>query len=67
MGTFIRSTIRFKGRKDYTSTFELDIIIIENIGGKKDNNPNDSNNKNYKKIKISKPDKYYNKQEKFKF
>ena len=63
----VKNIIGFKGWKDYTSTFELDIIIIKNIGGKKKNNfSNSNNNKNYKKIKISKPDEYYSKQEKFK-
>ena len=59
MGISTKSTIGFKGKKDYTNTFESDIIIIKNIGGKKDNPNNFNNNKNYKKIKVFKPDKYY--------
>ena len=66
VGVFVGNIIRFKGRKDYASIFELDIIIIDNKE-KGDNNPNDfDNNKNYKKIKISKPDKYHGEREKFK-
>ena len=62
MGTFIGSTIRFKRRKDYTNTLELDIIITKNIKRRGNNNPNNfNNNKDYKKIKISKLNKYYNK------
>ena len=35
-------------------------MVIINTEERKDNNPSDfNNNKNYKKIKISKPDKYY--------
>ena len=67
IGVFIRSIIRFKGRKDYTNIFKLNVIIIENIGGRKDDNFNNSDNKNYKKIKNFKPNKYHGKQEKFKF
>ena len=59
------NTIRFKGKKDYISIFELDIIII-NIEEKGNNNlSNSDNNKNCKKIKVSKPNKYYGKWEKF--
>ena len=55
-----KNIIRFKGRKDYTNIFKLDIIIIKNIGGKGDNNFSDFNNEDYKKIKGSRPDKYHN-------
>ena len=52
--------IRFKGKKDYANIFELDIIIIKDIGGREDDNFSDfENNKIYKKIKIFKLDKYY--------
>ena len=68
MGTPIRSIIKFKGKKDYASIFELNIIIIKNVGGRGDDDPNNfNNNKNYKKIKVSKPNKYYGEWEKFKF
>ena len=52
----------FKGRKDYASTFKLD-VVIGSVEEKGDNNPSNSNNKdkNYKKIKISKSNKYYGK------
>ena len=41
--------------------------MIKNIGGRGDNNLNNfNNNKDYKKIKISKPNKYYGEWEKFK-
>ena len=41
--------------------------MIINAEEKGDDNPSNFNNdKNYKKIKISKPDKYYNEWEKFK-
>ena len=61
MGIFIKSIIGFKGKKDHISIFKLDVVII-NIKKGGDNNPsNFNNNKNYKKIKISKPNKYYNK------
>ena len=60
VGIFAGNTIRFKGRKNYTSIFELDVIIIENIEGRGDNDFNNfNNNKDYKKIKLSKPNKYY--------
>ena len=60
MGTPTRNNIGFKGRKDHASTLKSDIIIIGNIKEKKDDNPSDSNdNKDYKKIKISKSNKYY--------
>ena len=66
MGTLAGNTIGFKEKKDHISIFKLDIIII-NIKKKRDNNFSDSNNNNYKKIKIFKPDKYYDEREKFKF
>ena len=59
VGVFIRSTIGSKGRKDHISIFELDMVIIS-AKEKKDNNFSDfDDDKNCKKIKISKPDKYY--------
>ena len=67
MGIFAGNTIKFKGRKNYANIFKLDMVMI-NTKERKDNNLSDSdNNKNYKKIKISKPDKYYGEQEKFEF
>ena len=42
-------------------------MVVINIKKKGDNNPsNFDNNKDYKKIKIFKPNKYYGKQKKFK-
>ena len=62
MGALTGNAIGFKKRKDYTNTLGSDIIIIENKGKKRDNNFNNSNNnKDYRKIKISKPNKYYSK------
>ena len=62
VGILAGSIIGFKRRKDYINIFKLDIIIIENIKKRRDNNFNNLNsNKNYKKIKIFKFDKYYNK------
>ena len=64
MGILIRNTIRFKGRRDYTNTFELDIIIIS-IKERGDDNLNNFNNKeDKKKIKVIKIDKYYSEREK---
>ena len=61
MGIFAGSTIGFK-KKYYINIFKLNIVITENIKEKKDNNFNNfDSNKNYKKIKISKFNKYYNK------
>ena len=61
MGIFAGNTIGFKGRKDHINTLKSDIKMI-GIKKRGDNNSsNFNNNKNYKKIKISKPDKYYNK------
>ena len=50
VGIFTGSNIGPKNKKDYTSIFKLDIIIIGDIKEKWDDNPSDSdNNKNYKK------------------
>ena len=60
MGTSTKNTFRFKRRKDYTNIFKLDIIITENIRERGDDNLNDfDSNKNYKKIKNFKFNKYY--------
>ena len=60
IGTPTKNTIRFKGRKNHTSIFKSNIIIIQNIREGRDNNLNNFNSdKNYKKIKISKLNKYY--------
>ena len=54
-------------KKDYTNTLKLDIIIIKNIREKGDNNPsNFDDKKDKKKIKVTKPNKYYNEREKLK-
>ena len=66
MGILVGSTIRFKGKKDYTSIFKLNIIIIKNIRERGDDDFSDSDSdKNHKKIKISKFNKYYGEWEKF--
>ena len=60
MGILIRSTAGSKGRKDYISILESDMVISGADRGKKNNNFSDSDNKKEnKKIKISRPDKYY--------
>ena len=59
MGVPAGNTIGPKG-KDHINTLKLDIIII-NTKVREDNNPNnfDDNDENYKKIKVTKLDKYY--------
>ena len=61
MGIFVGITIKFKKRKDYINTFELDVVMISAKEGGDDNLNNFNNNKDYKKIKISKFNKYYGK------
>ena len=59
VGILTKSIIGFKGRKDYTNTLELNMVITS-TKEKRDNNFNNfNNNKDYKKIKISKLNKYY--------
>ena len=54
MGILAGSSIRFKGRKDYTNTIKLDIIIIGDMRERKDDNFNNfNNNKDYKRLKFS--------------
>ena len=66
MGTLVGCTIGSKGKKDHDSTFESN-MIIRNIKEKKNNNSNNfNNNKDYKKIKVFNPNKYYNEWEKLK-
>ena len=61
-----RNTTRFKKKKNYTNIFKLDMIMT-NTKEKKGNNPsNFDDKKDKRKIKITKPDKYYNKKEKLK-
>ena len=59
VGILIGSTIKFKKKRDYTSTLKLDVVII-NIEEGGDGDLSDfDNKKNKKKIKFSKLDKYY--------
>ena len=63
----VGSTIGFKERKDYISIFELNVVIT-GVEGRENNNLNNfDDNKNLKKIKGFKPNKYYGEREKLKF
>ena len=66
VGTPTEGTIRFKGRKDRASILKLDVVIISIKEGGDNNSNNSNNDEDCKKIKISKPNKYYGEWEKFK-
>ena len=67
MGIFTKNIIRFKGRKNHANIFELNIIMV-NIKKRGHNNFNNfDDNKDYKKIRIFKPNKYYSEREKLEF
>ena len=67
MGAFIKNIIGFKGRKDYINIFELNVVITS-VEERGDNNFNNSDNdKDYKKIKIFKSNKYYSERKKLEF
>ena len=59
MGILAGSNIGPKDREDYINILKLNIIIIGAKMWGDDNPSNFNNNKDYKKIKISKPNKYY--------
>ena len=67
MGTSTGNTTGFKGKKDHINILELDIIIINTEKRENDNFNNFDNNKDYKKIKIFRSDKYYGEWEKLEF
>ena len=59
VGAFAGSTIRFKRRRNYVSIFKLDVVIISAEKKRDDNPSNSNNNKDYRKVKVSKPNKYH--------
>ena len=59
MGVLIKSVTGFKKRKDYINIFKSNMVIINTKEKGDDNFSNSNNNKNYKKIRVSKFNKYY--------
>ena len=61
IGIFVGSISGLKGRKEHTNIFGSDMVMI-NIKEKRDNNFNNfDNDKDYKKIKNFKLNKYHGK------